>query len=235
MIEPEWLEQTFIMTNRADSPGTHSDIDSVRLEFDSLDIKAEKYRSFVNKKQNPISYFQPILDRLQVIPDKFNIERDSVILEGKSDYYIMRYAANLVAEEDLYFLPGFGAGTLGALVALATGWNLNYLFILDSDKTGKREQKKYVREFAIPETTITTLMDHIDKVSEIEDLKDDAAALVIQEKLGLDNPPSKNQIMRFFQEMLATNQIVPLGSRFEDRFKKLFQSIRDRLERTGAG
>ena len=141
MIEPAWLEQTFIMTSRADSPETYSVIDSVLLDSDSLDIRAETYRTFVNKNQNLISYFQPILDRLQVIPDKFNIERDSVILEGKSDYYIMRYAANLVTEEGLYFLPGFGAGTLGALVALATGWNLNYLFVLDSDNAGDRERK----------------------------------------------------------------------------------------------
>ena len=69
----------------------------------------------------------------------------------------------------------------------------------------------------------------------IEDLIDDEAKLVIRDKLRLDSPPSKAHIKMFFQEMLATNKIVPLGSRFESRFKKLFRSIRDRLDRTGTG
>jgi hypothetical protein len=145
MIEPAWLEQTFIVTNRADAPdGTV--IDNVSLDDGSLDIKAETYRSFVNKNPNKTSYFQPILDSLDVVPDKFNIERPSMILEGKSDYYILRYMAKLLAVDDLYFLPGLGAGTLGALVALSTSWNLRFLFVLDSDKAGKREKERYMKD-----------------------------------------------------------------------------------------
>ncbi|WP_162497489.1 AAA family ATPase [Roseovarius dicentrarchi] len=229
MIEPAWLEQTFIVTNRADAPDD-SVIDNVSLDDGSLDINAETYRSFVNRNPNKTSYFQPILDRLQVVPDKFNIDRSSIILEGKSDYYILRYAAKLLEVDDLSFLPGLGAGTLGALVALSTGWNLKYLFVLDSDKAGRRERDKYVRDFALPETSITTLGDYLEHVTVIEDLLDDTARSKIKAELGLDKMPSKAQIKRFFQEKLATNEIDPLGAGFKRNSEKLIQSMKSRLD-----
>ena len=67
MIEPKWLEQTFIVTNRADSP-SESVLDGVSLSDESLDIKATRYRQFVSKYPSQTSYFQPVLDRLQVVP-----------------------------------------------------------------------------------------------------------------------------------------------------------------------
>ena len=228
MIEPAWLEQTFIVTNRADTPDD-SVIDSVSLDDESLDIKAEKYKSFVNKNPKKISYFQPILDRLQVVPDKFNIDRKSVILEGKSDYYILRYAAKMLKIEDLFFLPGLGAGTLGGLIALCTSWNLKYLFILDADNAGKKEKNKYVDDFAIPKTSITTLDQYHESVTVIEDLLDNSARTKIMVELNLNKMPTKKQIMRFFQEKLAANQIISLGVGFEEKSQMLIQSIKSRL------
>jgi ABC-type Mn2+/Zn2+ transport system ATPase subunit len=94
MIEPRWLEQTFIVTNRADAPIT-SVVDGVSLDDESLDIQVTPYRAFVDKHPSQTSYFQPILDRLDVAPSRFDIQKSSIVLEGKSDYYIIRYAAQL--------------------------------------------------------------------------------------------------------------------------------------------
>ncbi len=229
MIEPAWLEQTFVVTNRADTPDG-SVIDKASLDDGSLDIKAETYRSFVNKNPNKTSYFQPILDRLQVVPDKFNFDRRSIVVEWKSDYYILRYAAKLLSDDELYFLPGLGAGTLGALIALSTSWNLNYLFVLDSDKAGQRACDKYVRDFAIPNTKITTLNDYLDVVNVIEDLLDEPARLKIKGLLKIDKAPTKAQIRRFFQESLATNQIEPLGAGFKKNAKTLIEAMKSRLD-----
>lgn len=229
MIEPAWLEQTFIVTNRSDAPES-SVLDNVSLDYGSLDINAESYRSFVNKNPNKTSYFQPILDRLQIVPDKFSIDRRSVILEGKSDYYILRYASKLLSMDDLSFLPGLGAGTLGALVALCTGWNLNYLFVLDSDSAGRRERDKYLRDFALPEKSISVLSDYVDDVSVIEDLLDETALATIRTSLGVDESPSKAQIKRFFQEKLSTGKIEPLGEVFEERCHKLITSMISRMD-----
>ena len=86
MIEPKWLEQTFIVTNRADAPPS-SVLDEISLDDESLDIKVASYRSFVNDHPNQTSYFQPILDRLEVVPSRFDAQKASIVLEGKSDLY----------------------------------------------------------------------------------------------------------------------------------------------------
>lgn len=228
MIEPAWLEQTFIVTNRADAP-SDSVIDNVSLDDGSLDITARTYRSFVDQNPNKTSYFQPILDRLQVVPDRFNIERRSVVLEGKSDYYILRYAAKLTGADDIHFMPGLGAGTLGALVAICTSWNLRYLFVLDSDKAGRNEQKKYTTDFALPDNIVTTLGDFNPSVSVIEDLLDEKARIKIMSEMELEEMPSKAQIRRFFQEKLAMNCIETLGSGFTKRSKALILKMKERL------
>lgn len=71
MIEPKWLEQTYIVTNRSDVPG-ESLLDEISLDDESLDVKVASYRSFVDSHPGQTSYFQPILDRLEVIPSKFD-------------------------------------------------------------------------------------------------------------------------------------------------------------------
>jgi ABC-type phosphonate transport system ATPase subunit len=145
MIEPKWLEQTFIVTNRADAP-VGSVLDDLSLDDESLDIKVATYRSFVDKHPNQTSYFQPILDRLEVVPSRFDMKRASIILEGKSDYYILRYAANVCNSPDLPLIPALGAGTFGALAGLHVGWNLKFLFVLDGDHQGDIERKRYSAE-----------------------------------------------------------------------------------------
>ncbi len=58
MIEPKWLEQTFIVTNRADAP-SDSVIDALSFSDESLNIQATRYRTFVGSHPNQTSYFQP--------------------------------------------------------------------------------------------------------------------------------------------------------------------------------
>ncbi|GFZ86142.1 hypothetical protein RLOatenuis_6320 [Rickettsiales bacterium] len=65
MIESKWLEQTFIVANRTDAL-TDSVMDASSLNDDYLDIKVARYRSFVNEYPRKTSYFQPLLDRLNL-------------------------------------------------------------------------------------------------------------------------------------------------------------------------
>lgn len=229
MIEPKWLEQTFIVTNRADAPGG-SVLDALSLDDESLDIQATRYRSFVNQHPGQTSYFQPVLDRLKVVPSRFDIDRKSVVVEGKSDYYILRYAVRLLKQKDLPILPGLGAGTFGSLIALHTGWNLDMLFILDGDKKGKEERDKYIKEYGIPEKDITIISDLLDGVKVIEDLLDDEAKSFISSNLELDKNPTKNQIRRFFQECLARDDIPDLGKGFKNNAHNLLKAISSKLK-----
>ncbi len=228
MIEPKWLEQTFIVTNRADAP-SESVLDAVSLDDESLDIKATRYRSFVNEHPGQTSYFQPILDRLRVVPSRFDIEHSSIVVEGKSDYYILRYAARLLKRNDLPLLPGLGAGTFGALVSLHIGWNLRMLFVLDGDKKGKEERDRYINEYGLPQSQIPTIDELLSGVKVIEDLLDDDALKVISGELELTKKPSKNQIRRFFQECLARDDIPSLGAGFKKNATAILDELQKRL------
>jgi ABC-type Na+ transport system ATPase subunit NatA len=231
MIEPKWLEQTFIVTNRADAP-VSSMLDEISLDDESLDIQATPYRSFVNSHPGQTSYFQPIFDRLEVVPSRFDAQKASIVLEGKSDYYVLRYAQRMLNLADLPLLPGLGAGTFGALAALHVGWNLNFLFLLDGDKQGKIERDRYSEDFGIPAGRLATLDDLVPGVSVIEDLLNDEARSVIQSELKLSKSPGKGQIRRFFQERLASDQTGDLGAGFAEKAKALLDALRSRLGAT---
>ena len=228
MIEPKWLEQTFIVTNRADAPNG-SVIDALSLSDESLDIRATRYRTFVGDYPNQTNYFQPVLDRPQVVPSRFDIDRASIIVEGKSDYYVLRYAARLLGEKDLPIIPGLGAGTFGALIALHLGWGLGMLFLLDGDKKGKEERERYVKDYGLQESQAMTLNGLDSSVSVIEDLLDDEAKNIICTELSLSSGLTKNQIRRFFQECLARDEIPSLGSTFAQRANAVMEGLRQRL------
>jgi hypothetical protein len=229
MVEPRWLEQTFVVTNRADTP-SKSILDNLSLDDESLDVKATAYRDFVNAHPTQTSYFQPILDRLEVVPSRFDIQLSSVIVEGKSDYYVLRYAALAAGKGGLPLLPCVGAGTFGALVSLHLGWSLKCLFLLDGDKQGKIEQARYTRECAIPPDRIITLDSLISGIEVIEDLVDKEAKSLIQQELSLAADPTKNQLRRFFQERLASNNVKDLGKGFMKKSIELLSALEQKLE-----
>lgn len=228
MIEPKWLEQTFIVTNREDAP-SDSVIDVLSLSDESLDIRATRYRKFVGEHPNQTNYFQPVLDRLQVVPSRFDVDRASVIVEGKSDYYVLRYASRLLKRGEFPILPGLGAGTFGAIISLHLGWGIGMVALLDGDKKGKQEKDKYQKEFGLRAESIVTIDDLVSGVKEIEDVLDAEAKSTIMSELGLSASPTKSQIRRFFQECLARDDIPLLGKEFEQRAGVILDGLEQRL------
>ena len=228
MIEPAWLEQTFIVTNRSESP-KGSIVESATLGDESLDIQAHRCRRFVNNHPNETSYFQPIVDRLDVVPSKFDYNLPSVVVEGKSDYYILEYALNLFGVGPNRLIPGMGSGTFGALIALSAGWGIKFLFLLDADHAGKTEKDRYALEFGAALSALITIDEFVDSGRAIESLLDDEAYAAIRKEGGLSAKATKKQVQQFFQEQLAKKAPIPLGSAFESRAKALLEGLEKKL------
>jgi len=150
-------------------------------------------------------------------------------VEGKSDYYVLRYGARLLGRAELPILPGLGAGTFGALAALHVGWNLKFLFLLDSDRQGTAERDRYITDFGIPAERVGNIGDFVEGVSAIEDLLDERALAAISIALSLGKVPSKGQIRRFFQERLASDNIETLSDGFKGRVEALLDGLEARL------
>lgn len=231
MIEPKWLEQTFIVTNRADSP-SESVLDGVSLSDESLDIKATRYRQFVSKYPSQTSYFQPVLDRLQVVPSRFDFDRPSVVLEGKSDYYIIRYLSDCVGADDMGLIPAFGAsGSFDALVSLSIGWNLSLVFLWDGDPEGKSGRDKAMSEFGLSSDIALTIDEVCPGVLEIEDFFDEESRQEIARliQLGDAKKLNKKQLFKFCQESLASGHTHDLGGEFQKRGRQLLEGLNERL------
>jgi AAA ATPase domain/AAA domain len=227
MISPDWLEQTFIVTNAADSPDA-SVVASAFIEDDSLNIKAQIYRAFANEHPSDTSYFQPVVDRLEIMPSKFDISLPSIVVEGKSDYYIMRYAQQLLNKDKLRLLPASGSGTFGALISLGASWGTKFIFLLDNDNAGNKERARYAVEHGARFDSLITLDELSPNLTEIESMLDADARSIITATLGAPKL-TKKLIARFFQEQLAKREFIPLGKDFEKQSKAMLETLEAKL------
>jgi hypothetical protein len=100
---------------------------------------------------------------------------------------------------------------------------------LDGDDKGTEERARYNKEYGLPISRTALLPELVSGCSEIEDLLDDDAKSIVSGALGLTKAPSKNQIRRFFQERLASGDVIPLGARFEKNAGELITSMKKRL------
>jgi hypothetical protein len=72
---------------------------------------------------------------------------DLVLVEGKGDFYILRWADYAFGPTGLHFYPGGGAGSLDDVIALYVAWSRNFIVLLDSDVEGQSQRDKYVERF----------------------------------------------------------------------------------------
>ncbi|MBV7266702.1 ATP-dependent nuclease [Erythrobacter ani] len=224
MIDPAWLEQCFIVTNRADAPDG-SIIGNALIDDEALDIRAARYRAFLNENPSDTSYFQPIKDRLDVVPSRFDYSLPSIVVEGKSDYHLLEYVRRRFGPDDLRLLPATGSGTFSALISLSVGWGTKFLFMLDSDGAGLKEKARYSSDFGARSDALRTIQDYVPGAKDIESLLDERAREKIRDHLRLTKKPNKKQIQRFFQEMLAKGEYVPLGNSFIAKTKNLLTKL----------
>lgn len=228
MIEPKWLEQAYIVQNEPTLSGTNM-MASATLNDSSVDVKVTPYRQFISKSSNAISFFQPIADRLNVVPSKFDIDKPGIILEGKSDYYILEYfkSVNGLTSPRLY--PALGAGTLSALISLLRGWGQNISIVLDSDTAGQKERDRYIRDFSLNENEIKLLEEFIPNAKKIEDIfslkdREELAKLVGKSKL------SKKDILLIFQENLTKSEKLPIERATQLKVKAALEKLQELQE-----
>lgn len=225
MIEPAWLEQAFIVENGVYE--SNKDVmASALVDDESINIRATPYRKFVNENPSKSSYFQPILDRLDIAPSKFDYRAGGVFVEGKSDFYILKYIFDILLKDGFPIFPAVGAGTMGALISLSRGWGLQIRILLDGDKKGREEKKRYMKDFFLSEREIFTLAEICTGISTIEDAISDEDKDKIGREMNRNGPASKSDLLTFFQEKLASKKKVKFSSETLQKVKLLRSAIR---------
>lgn len=224
MVNPRWLEKAYIVENRSTDYDNEDEIDAFSVR--KTDVKATKYRTFVGSNPSKTTYFQPVLDSLDVAFSPLLRSSKALIVEGKNDYYPLLYFRHLITSATLpEIFPGNGAGDAACLISLFRGWGVQFRIILDDDKAGKQARKKYMDEFLLTEKEVLTLGDISEDFKDmaLEGLYGDDVKISVQKAFG-SSKITKRHYSLFFQELLASKSIVDLPDTMSN-FKKISEWI----------
>ena len=158
MINPAWLEGTYVVKNDGISYEGEDDDYTARNTI----ITLKRYREFAVEHPDQLTYFKPILDVLDYCPSQLENVPDVVMLEGKNDFYMLKYFTEILlgSSHQLNLMPGGGAGTLDSPIRLYLAWGRDFIVLLDSDDAGTKQRERYINLFGeIVKDRIFTLAD----------------------------------------------------------------------------
>lgn len=146
LINPDWLNSSYIIKNKGLAYGEDDNFNSKKAE-----IEAYKYKQFVSSYPTQTDYFKPILDVLDYQPGLLELVPNIAITEGKFDFFTFKYFKEVVfvdTSENCNFYPGHGATNLDLPIALYESWGRNYIVILDSDREGIAQKTRYLKDLS---------------------------------------------------------------------------------------
>ncbi len=232
LINPEWLSGAFIVKNQALDPN-----DEISYDSRKTDIIAVPYRQFVAQHPDQQTYFQPILDSLEYKPSQLEMVPSIVIVEGKGDFYTLKYANAMLLENkfsELNLYPGNGAGKNDRVVRLYNSWNRKFLVLMDSDSAGVEGKKKYLREVGqVVEDKIFTLRDINSRWRSIstEDLLTKAERMrLIKAFDPRARQYSKAKFYDAIEQLLFLKILVNVSDTTKQRFSQVFEFLKDKLK-----
>jgi hypothetical protein len=207
MVNPLWLEKAYIIDNKAIDYDDSDEIDSFAVR--RTDIYAIRYRTFVGSHPTKTTYFQPVLDALEVNFSPLERASKALIVEGKYDYHpavFLRQRAT--ADKQPLMFPANGAGDIGCLVSLFRGWGVDFRILLDDDRAGRDGKKRYVEEYLLPSDHVKTIGDLDPRFAgkTFEGLYAEDVVAATSKMFGVAKP-KKRQFSLFFQDLLARSAI----------------------------
>jgi ABC-type Mn2+/Zn2+ transport system ATPase subunit len=223
MINPDWLDQAFIVSNGAVDyeAGVEETKQLGRPKPTKIDV--DRYRAFVGKHPNRTTYFQPVLDKLEVTPSRLDLLKPSVLLEGKGDYLVIEYGRRVIEgiRNSFSVVPTRGATGMDELIGLFLGWANPFVICLDDDKAGRKARDEYLKDWGLTAARVFTLQDVHPSLAgkSVEGLLEESDLKLIADHYGILGQPSKAQVQLFFSEMLAKNKKVAMSKDFKTRIK----------------
>jgi len=230
LINPMWLENTFVVKNEAIDYSKEED-----YNFKKTKITIHKYREFAVKYPNQSNYFQPILEVLDYAPSNLDMVGDIVMTEGKNDFYSLNYFQKIAnpIQNPLSILPGTSASNLENIISLYLGWGKNFVIFLDSDGEGKKQKERYKDLFGKAIEDRIILYSDINSTwnnFKIESLFSEADKLVIQKECyPNENNFSQKIFHRSVQELLLIKKSIKLSNETNTNFEVVLEFLRLKL------
>ena len=233
LINPAWLSNTFVVVNEGTDPAAiTSDVTA-----NKTDIRIQRLNDFASQSPTRSFYFQPVLDVLDYRPSQLELVPSVVMVEGQSDYYVLRYFCEIFnggqTFNGLKFLPGTGASKFGLVIQLYMAWGRNFVILLDSDLEGTRAADRYRADFGvfldgrlIDLKTATSSS----QVTAIESLFDNEDLLAFQALVSTDQLSfNKDLFSRGVQFAFATGTRIELSAAAKTNLTNLYNSLTEAL------
>ena len=231
LIDVRWLDSAYIIKNEALGSLEMTDYVSRRVGANTA-ISATPYRQFVAEHPDQTSYFQPVLDLLDYRPSILEPVPEVVLVEGKSDFFLLRYAHEVLGlGTEVALIPGSGAGSLDALIRLHIGWGKSFVVLLDADAEGERQKERYEAEFGPLLRARCLLLSELcadDSVKVVEDLLDAEDRESIVGEIFADGeatPKPKKALLQAILELYARHEAVPLSPASTQRITTLLDRM----------
>lgn len=231
LINPKWLETTYIVKNEGLSYETDENIDDFTPKKTKITI--HPYRQFVSTYPDQTSYFKPVLDIINYRPSELDMIPDVVMVEGKNDYYTLKYFEDIILtkKNDKYkYLPGLSCEKLFPLIQHYLAWGKKFIVLLDGDKAGEDSKKKYIEEFGnILKNKIFSLNDIIGLPpnSKMEDCITKEDRINLQK---ISDPNSKSYSKKLFNRTLQELYLAETGFEFTKESKNNITLILEYLD-----
>lgn len=217
MINVKWLDSAYVVKNEALADFSLERYMSTNTAAHTS-ISARRYRQFVSENPDSRSYFQPVLDLLEYRPSDLEYVPHVVLVEGKSDFYLLKYFVDVLGVvPELKFVPGGGAGALDPLIRLHIGWAKGFVVLLDGDAEGARQKARYLKEFGVLLQDICLTLPELSgdaQVREVEDLvtpPDRDVMLNAVYAPGVVRPKGKKAFSNCVMELYARKEEVALS------------------------
>jgi predicted ATP-dependent endonuclease of OLD family len=244
LIDVRWLDSAYIVKNAA--LGSLDSLDMTdyvsRRVGANTAISASPYRRFVAEHPDQTSYFQPVLDLLDYRPSVLEPVPDVVLVEGKSDFYLLRYAKEVLGiGSEVTLVPGSGAGSLDTLIRLHIGWGKSFMVLLDADTEGVKQKDRYESEFGPLLNGRCFLLSEVcgDKtVSDIEELFDAEDREKVVEEIFTDGkavPKPKKALRQAILELFARRQAVSINPDSQSRLTSVLDRMSEILKEQSSG
>jgi len=195
------------------------------------EIIADKWGDYLNKRKQSVTYYQPLMNVLNIVPNHFDIPwQKAWITEGPSDRHVLFAMYHIIFNKapDCVIYPGTSASNLSDLISLNIGWNAEFKVLLDSDKEGKAQMLRYKKEFNLEsEVTVLPLDNYtIEKYFEKKEVINFYEIVLGEKKQKI----TKKEFHAIFAILCENKQLIKkvskeLGEKTLDRFKQLFRLI----------
>jgi hypothetical protein len=236
LIDVRWLDSAYVVKNAALGSLDLEDYFNQRMGANTS-VSATPYRRFVAEHPDQTSYFQPVLDLLDYRPSVLEPVPEVVLVEGKSDFFLLRYARDVLGlGADVKLIPGSGASSLDPLIRLYVGWGKNFVVLLDGDSEGSRQKERYEQEFGPLLDGRCVLLtdvcgDHSATAAESLLEQEDRDALVAAIfQAGADVPGPKKALSQAVVELFARGQAVTLGEESSNRLASALDQLEELLQ-----